>query len=62
MSKTVQSLSLRESAFLGILPIREGVLEEITVKMRAEGSGGLSQVQVQCHAPCKTVSSQTVDC
>lgn len=51
MDKMIQSMSLKS-----ILSIREGVLEEATVKRRAEGSGGLSQAKVVWQVPCKQIS------
>lgn len=53
MDKMIQSMLLKS-----ILSIREGVLEETTVKMRAEGSGGLSQVKAVWQVPCKPVSQR----
>lgn len=53
MDKMIQSMSLKS-----ILSIREGVLEETTVKRRAEGSGGLSQVKVVWQVPCKLISQR----
>lgn len=55
------SVSSVPLVLLGILSISEGVLQEIAVKMRAEGSEGPCQVKVWWHAPSEAVL-QSIDC